>query len=672
MANPSCPICNGAMVLRTSAHGQFYGCRSYPRCKGTARLGASPAVSIPPKAGKLRGEAVRPIGKSVMSSMVLTRRVPEVVGSPEQLAIWDGIATGQAHAVVQARAGTGKSFTIFHAACRADEALAVGVLAFNKAIAGEMAGRFSAAGVHNCNAVTFHSLGFGAIRRAYGAVVIDNYKMRNVAEALMPVGLVEADKLDEARGNLAKLAGLAKNYMADTADTDLLAELADKHNLELGEQAGLVLGLVAAALERSWEMRKQCVDFDDMLYVAVRGGLRPEQFDLLMVDEAQDTNAVQIKLALMAVKAGGRVVVVADRFQTIYGFRGSHTNSVQEFADSLGDITNYPLTVTRRCGKSIVRLAQCLVPDITALPDAADGTVRECVKWHGAVSEMAPGDMVLCRVNRYLVPVAYALLRRGVKAVIRGRDIGANVTALMSKVLKAAEGGYKGSKAAQDGATVAQLLSALTAYREREEERLMALGKNGMGRLESMTDQCDTLVELSEGCGTVGEVKARVAQLFADFMAEGTPNNAVVCSTIHGAKGLEAERVYVLNTELLPHPRATRGWELEQERNLIYVAVTRAKGELSFVAGKPGQWKGGDGVAPACLHEGMEAIRVAEEGQAVMVDQTKLLTSGTGMEDNAEEGQDRQEASSAAAQFQDAEDMAWLSRQEALADEPPF
>ncbi len=648
------------MVTRTSSHGQFYGCRAFPRCKGTRRLGDTGAAVAPPKPAQTHQQAAGRQSGGFISGAAHSRKVPDVTGSTEQQAIWDVIAAGGGHAVVQARAGTGKSFTIFHAACRVDEALRVGVLAFNRIIAAEMAGRFNAAGVGNCSAVTFHSLGYGAIRRAYGGgVAIDQWKMRNVAEALLPVGVVEADKLDEARGALVKLCSLCRNYLASPGDITLLEELADRHNVEMGEQAGLVLGKVAEAVEAGLHLSKQTIDFDDMLYVPAVRGLQPEQFDLLMVDEAQDTNSVQMSLALKAIRGGGRMVVVGDRFQTIYGFRGSHSNAMEEMARQLGGVVDYPLTVTRRNGKRIVRLAQCLVPDITALPDAPNGVVRECVKWDGAVGEMAAGDMVLCRVNRYLVPVAYALLRRGVKAVIRGRDIGANVTALIGKVLKTAEGGYKGSKAAQDGAGVGDLLRGLTAYREREETRLLALGKNGAGRLESLSDQCDTLAELCEGCGTVADVKAKVAQLFADFDPSGKPNNAVVCSTIHGAKGLEAERVYVLNTELLPHPRAARAWEVEQEHNLIYVAVTRAKGELVFVAGKAGQWKGGDGSVPGCLREGMAAVR-AELAARAAAGAEKGLTTPTAIDHNGEEPDS------------EAEDERWLARREAEADGLPF
>jgi len=52
--------------------------------------------------------------------------------------------------------------------------------------------------------------------------------------------------------------------------------------------------------------------------------------------------------------------------------------------------------------------------------------------------------------------------------------------------------------------------------------------------------------------------------------------NAVLLSTIHRAKGMEADRVFLLEPLLLPHPRATRTWEKEQEENLRYIALTRA------------------------------------------------------------------------------------------------
>ena len=58
---------------------------------------------------------------------------------------------------------------------------------------------------------------------------------------------------------------------------------------------------------------------------------------------------------------------------------------------------------------------------------------------------------------------------------------------------------------------------------------------------------------------------------------------AVLLSSIHRAKGLEAERVFLLFPDTLPHPKATQEWAKAQEFNLKYVALTRAKKDLFFV-----------------------------------------------------------------------------------------
>jgi superfamily I DNA/RNA helicase len=93
-------------------------------------------------------------------------------------------------------------------------------------------------------------------------------------------------------------------------------------------------------------------------------------------------------------------------------------------------------------------------------------------------------------------------------------------------------------------------------------------------------------MELALGSKTVGELKGVIEGLFADFDSAGKPNNAVVLGTVHRTKGLEADRVWVLKPELIPHPMAKAGWQQDQERNLAYVAVTRSKRELYWV-GEP-------------------------------------------------------------------------------------
>ena len=79
-------------------------------------------------------------------------------------------------------------------------------------------------------------------------------------------------------------------------------------------------------------------------------------------------------------------------------------------------------------------------------------------------------------------------------------------------------------------------------------------------------------------CVSTGELRVAI-----DKTAK-VSNNAqcVYLTTVHGAKGLEAERVFIVRPDLMPHPKAEEEWELEQEYNLKFVALTRAKQELFF------------------------------------------------------------------------------------------
>ena len=70
-------------------------------------------------------------------------------------------------------------------------------------------------------------------------------------------------------------------------------------------------------------------------------------------------------------------------------------------------------------------------------------------------------------------------------------------------------------------------------------------------------------------------------------MGETALQLAIVLSSIHKAKGLEAPRVGILSAHLLPHPMARQEWSYQQEVNLAYVAITRARREL-YIAGNNG------------------------------------------------------------------------------------
>src|SRR5262249_16613860 len=155
----------------------------------------------------------------------------------------------------------------------------------------------------------------------------------------------------------------------DGQDGAVLEDLASRHNVVFPDlREDRVLKLVPIVLEECLD-HEAAADYDDQVWLPVLRRLPVEQFDMVLMDEAQDMKRAQEELARMACQQG-RIIPFGDRFQSCYGFRGADPDSIQSFYESLRDSPRgcliLPLTVTQRCPKSHVRLAQGIVPDLEA------------------------------------------------------------------------------------------------------------------------------------------------------------------------------------------------------------------------------------------------------------------------------------------------------------------
>ncbi|HEU4727650.1 MAG TPA: 3'-5' exonuclease [Kofleriaceae bacterium] len=113
----------------------------------------------------------------------------------------------------------------------------------------------------------------------------------------------------------------------------------------------------------------------------------------------------------------------------------------------------------------------------------------------------------------------------------------------------------------------------------RDREVAKAIASKRQERADFVTDQANTVIELSEDCEDVAGLIALIERVFAD---DGKPR--VVCSSIHKAKGLDADRVWLLADTLDRVKPKDEVQEIE-EQNLRYVAITRARKELVYVSG---------------------------------------------------------------------------------------
>ncbi len=331
----------------------------------------------------------------------------------------------------------------------------------------------------------------------------------------------------------------------------------DRYGIDLAADVDTVSTLLDEALDWSLQ-QKEVVDYDDMIYVPVRLGLPVPLFDAVFVDEALDLNPAQIELVLQSVRSGGRIIAVGDRRQSIYGWRGADTKAIPNLIKRLG-ATTLPLSISYRCPRRHVRLARRLAPKMKAAPGAVDGIVRTVAEMQ-LPEIVRQGDLIICRTNAPQIECAFTLLKHGIPAVISGKDMSTNLLSLARRV---------------KAGTLHEMHHRLWAWHDGERQKLLD-GRASQTRLALHDDRTASLAAIMTHCQTPEDVFAWLGNLYCQG------KGAVTLSTVHRAKGLEAERVIVLRPDLLPLA-VERAWEKVQERNVEYVALTRSKRELIFV-----------------------------------------------------------------------------------------
>lgn len=475
------------------------------------------------------------------------------VWSQYQNAVFNFVRHGQGNAIVNAVAGSGKSTTIEQANKFVHgESL---FLAFNKAIADELKAR-------GLNARTFHSLCYGPVLRATGAKQVDENKLFKMMKEHWN------EQQNFLYGNWArKLIGLAKqNGIGCIIDNTRSAwiDIAEHHDLALNPEDGVdpEYGLDLCRKFFEVNIASSMVDFDDLLYYAVRYTIPLKKYDFIFCDEGQDTNAIQRAILKKVRKNSSRMIVVGDRSQAIYGFRGADSNSLDLIRDDF-DCTELPLSISYRCARKIVEHARQWENTILPREGAPEGVVEERkTDWN--ISEFTEDDLVVCRTTAPLISIAFRMLKKRLPVKILGRDIGVGLKRLVEKT---------------KATTIDTLEEYLVRYCQREVSKYMQRGEEKLA--EAVTDKVDALLVL---CDSLAENERTVAELLRvlDSIFNNRSDCVTLC-TIHKSKGLEADRVFWVNSSQCPSRWAKKPWQIEQEHNLCYVATTRAKNTLVLI-----------------------------------------------------------------------------------------
>jgi DNA helicase-2/ATP-dependent DNA helicase PcrA len=495
---------------------------------------------------------------------------------------------------ILAGAGSGKTTTITRriahqvasGAFAADQILAV---TFTDKAATEMRGRVEGLGVKGVTARTFHSAALAQLRRLgeppERILVSKALMLRQIGNTLPP-----PFKFRPA-GDLATEVEWAKNRRL-TPDTYLDG---------LGEhQPPIPPDLVVRVFRRYEALKSErgFVDFEDLLEQTVRlfdederalADVR-ERYRAFTVDEYQDVNLLQQTLLDRWLGARDELCAVGDDYQSIYAFTGATPAYLLGLAQRFPQATVVRLEANYRSSPEVLALANRIVPTLggaekvlrATRDEGPEPTVRvfagreaetafvvdrvQALHAEGVpLEEMA----VLCRTNARLADFEEPFHEAEIPfqgAALLGREAARQLLKRLGKIdspaVAAAVRGY-----AEDAGWVRPLPEKLG---ERELVR-----QADLGRLVQLAADFD------DGVRTTRDF---IADLEARFGSTGAERRGVHLLTLHGAKGLEFDAVFIPRVEEreLPIRQAKRPAEIAEERRLLYVGMTRAKRHLAL------------------------------------------------------------------------------------------
>ena len=485
-----------------------------------------------------------------------------------QLNIFNEVENGKGNLAINAVAGSGKTTTIVECCKRLRmRKFDVKFLAFNNSIVKELSYKIG----EYADVSTLHSFGYSVLKKIAGKDKKFNINDRKYINIIRDDNMLSLNRDDKnypkALGNADKLLRLCRINLIQQGDMDAINAICDEHSIvPFANEVSVVNSLLADCYTLDLNAKLE-IDFTDMLVLPLSYPNEIPTYKVVFIDECQDLSAAQRALMLAAARRG-RFVAVGDRRQAINGFAGADCQSFDKIA-KLPNTKELPLSVNYRCGRNIIALAQEIVPEIQAHEGAIEGVVDSISKVE--LSTFKANDMVLCRTAAPLVVLCLKLIRAGVTAVVKGRDIANGLIGLIEK-------------------SKAKTIKGFDTWADNEKEKLAReiAKKENMkipeaketGRFIAYCDRINCILAIGENVSNLEQVKAYIERIFNDDNIA----NAVTLSTCHKSKGLESDRVVILLPNKLPLTwKGQLDWEYEQEMNLKYVAITRAKKELVFV-----------------------------------------------------------------------------------------
>lgn len=509
--------------------------------------------------------------------------------------------------MVLAGAGTGKTRAITHRIAHgvlsgAHDPRRTLAVTFTNRAAGELRTRLRELGVDGVQARTFHAAALRQLRYFWPRVSDRAFPTLISSKASLVAAVLAANDLSPDTSMVRDVSGDIEWARVNFMDEHTVAAKALSRQLSVEQPvlARLLADYAQAKTDRG------VIDFEDVLILLV-GMLSTDEaiarevrgaYRWLTVDEFQDVNPVQHSLLRLWLGDRDDLCVVGDPSQTIYSFTGARSDFLIDFPREFPSATTIRLVRCYRCSPQIVSLANGVihagasardavtlrserdsgpVPVVEAFDDDSAEAVAVAQRIRQQIeSGVRPRDIaVLYRINSQQVEIETALAQAGVAVTVRGSERFFERPEVR-EALTRLRGASRSADAARSVPDLVIDVFSSMGWSAQQPSTTGAVRE----RWESLA----ALVELSRESTAasvaefVGQLDERAASSFAP-VADG-----VTLASIHAAKGLEWHSVYVIGCSdgLIPLQHADSPESVEEERRLLYVAVTRAERNLTL------------------------------------------------------------------------------------------
>ena len=378
------------------------------------------------------------------------------------------------------------------------------------------------------------------------------------------------------------------------------------------------------------------VDFTDMIYFPVYYKMIPpwsirEYLDYVLIDECQDLSELQQEF-LKTLGNNSRFIFVGDEKQAIYGFAGADTKSIFKLTQRY-DLEQLPLNICYRCPKKVIKLVQQeVLPTIEYNKERPDVGEVYCIERSEIIKNLEKNDVIITRRNSDLLRLFIDLsVKKKIQVRLLNKDLVNNVTNNLTRIVNSyiekynkglniekelfewmAEKGIpkqvlkqkdldkdvedkiiqlmkdrKNKSITKQKHTVDYLIKCMTEYKTQGNYNQKNMETGELDELTAYYHIIESFIDMFKQKVNALTVKDLIT-FIENFLSLNENKEVPTLSTIHKMKGGEADNIFIYDYPRFPYKYNNMSEDdQQQEVNLQYVALTRAKKKLYLVLTVP-------------------------------------------------------------------------------------